>query len=408
MRTQLTSGELNRLSPREPGLHAHCIRVRTLASEIGRSLGMPIRAATILEQAALLHHAPELLLHSPRPIKAPEDLRRFLQAFHCFPAHSEKRPDLSTEILALANLIDEWIEAETNYGDLSQPLWTGLEPLRELFRDEVWDRARTLFPASFDESKRKWEIPVQPEVASHLRALLTNPSSFSLTRLGRIANQDPAIAGRLIEAANSPLFHAATRIRSVQHALSYLGENASRKIIAGLVARAIFGSTGALAPLWMHSLRTAEFLENLARAKGLMDPSEALLTGLVHDVGRIAILRQKEAAMYKRLTEPGCAATWAETLLFGADHAELGASILASWRFPESIVAAVRYHHRPAESDSAGAAALYVAEFWSETDEDLPSLRQLRAALSRIGCGLEDLWPLDEMDAIGAALLKMA
>ena len=100
-------------------------------------------------------------------------------------------------------------------------------------------------------------------------------------------------------------------------------------------------------------------------------------------MGRIALVRQKEAAMHARLTEAGGAATWAETLLFGVDHAELGARILESWRFPEPIVEAVRFHHRPAESESAGAAALYAAEFWLESDEDLPSMRQLQTALSR-------------------------
>jgi putative nucleotidyltransferase with HDIG domain len=425
MRTQFTSGELDRLSPREPGLHAHCERVRTLASEIGNSFGIPYRSAVFLQQASLLHHSPELLRDnaldwlvadifngngdSSRRMQTPEGLRHLLQAFHCFPRRSrETKAELLPEILALANLIDEWIEGEMNYGDLAQPLWDSLEGVRELFRDELWARARSLFPASLGDPQRNWEIPMQPEVAHHLRSLLTHSSSYSLSRLAKIASQDPAIAGRLIQAANSPLFHAGTRIRSVQHALTYLGENASRKIITGLIARSMFGSNGALVRLWRHSLRTAEFLENLARAKGLMEPSEALLMGLVHDVGRIAIQRQKEAAMYARLIEPGCPATWSETLLFGVDHAELGARILASWRFPESMVAAVRFHHRPAESDSVGAAALYAAEFWSESDEDLPSLRQLRTALSRIGCAMEELSPLDALDAASTALLKIA
>jgi hypothetical protein len=42
-----------------------------------------------------------------------------------------------------------------------------------------------------------------------------------------------------------------------------------------LMARSMFGSSGSLRHLWEHSLKAAKFLDNLARAKGFMDPSEA-------------------------------------------------------------------------------------------------------------------------------------
>jgi hypothetical protein len=35
------------------------------------------------------------------------------------------------------------------------------------------------------------------------------------------------------------------------------------------------------------------------------------------------------------------------------------------------------------------ASALYAAEFWAGTDEDLPSFRHLTASLQRLGCTLQ-------------------
>ncbi len=425
MRLQLTQGELARFSPAEPGLHAHCVRVSALVSEIGRTITIPLRSAMVLQQAALIHHCVELIpgdaaagrlladvfadaVGAWKPTGAPESLASVLQAFHCFPERTgDAMGDLLGEILALANLIDEQIEGAAMDGATHAALWKNLEALRGMFTDKLWLRARELFPAAID-SQRTWEIPVQPDVAQHLAGFLRQPAAYSLSRLAEIANRDPATAGRLIQAANSPLFSARMRIGSVRHALAYLGENASRRIVTALMARSMFGSSGTLRRLWEHSLKIGRFLENMARVEGFMEPSEALLTGLVHDVGRIALVRQKEAAALGRLTAAGGVATWAETLLYGVDHAELGARILESWRFPEGIVEAVRFHHLPAESMSRGAAALYAAEFWSESDEDLPSLRHLHAGLSRIEIRMDELSRFEALDAAVGALLKIA
>ncbi len=335
-----------------------------------------------------MHHASELVLNNmafdrliadlvgksaaaPKPMEMPEILASVLQAFYHFPGKTgDATGDPLAEILALANLIDEQIEGASIDGSEPGALWESMEPMRGMFREKLWSVARGLFPAAANTSQRIWEIPIQPDIAEELIGLLRHTASYSLTRLSRIASRDPAIAGRLIEAANSPLFHARMRIRSVPHALAYLGENASRRIVTALIARSMFGSSGTLRRMWQHSLKAAHFLENMARVKGFMEPSEALLTGLVHDIGRIAIVRQKESAMHARLMQAGGAATWAETLLFGVDHAELGARILESWRFPEQIVTAVRFHHRPTETESTAAAALYAAEFWLESEHD--------------------------------------
>ncbi len=379
-----------------------------------------------------MHHAPGLppqrralqrlladVLEEPgakqKPLDLPESLAAALDCFHRFPERGgDALAQTLAQILALANWLDERIESYAfdrgeRHPDERIPLWESLEDLRGLFSEKLWLAARTLFPAA--AVNRCWQIPVQPDVARELVSLLGQRERCSLTRLGRVASRDPAIAGGLVQAANSPLFHARMRIRSVQHALAYLGENASRRIITGLVARLLFGDSAALRQLWRHSLRTAQFLENLAAAGGLLEPNEAMLTGLVHDIGCIAIVRQKEAPMYARLTAAG-PATWAEILLYGQDHAELGANILESWRFPEPIVAAVRFHHRPADAPgdaaAAGAAALYAAEFHMETDEDLPSLRHLRSAIAGAGFRPDELARFDACDPAVTALLKIA
>jgi HD-like signal output (HDOD) protein len=113
----------------------------------------------------------------------------------------------------------------------------------------------------------------------------------------------------------------------------------------------------------------------------------------VHDIGRIALQNQHRQGLtvYGRLAEQGCPAVYIERLLFGRDHAGIGSAVLHSWQFPDDLVEAVQFHHQPADSESVCAAALFAAEFWAETDEDLCPIRHLSVALSRVGWSREML-----------------
>jgi putative nucleotidyltransferase with HDIG domain len=124
-----------------------------------------------------------------------------------------------------------------------------------------------------------------------------------------------------------------------------------------------------------------------------MDADEALLLGLVHDIGRqqtqrAAANRQSTCA---RLLNGGCPLAYVERLLFQCDHGDVGAEVLKAWDFPEHLTDAVRYHHRPEASDGVHAAVLYLIEFWTGGEEDLPSLTRLGSALARTGVSGETL-----------------
>lgn len=425
MRIHLTNQKFKSLLPAEPGLKAHCRRVSAIAVAIGRSMRLPVRSMPLLEQAALLHHTPGCILDGAAlrrlaveiqgacaPSRAdggelPDALAGVLRSFHAFPARTGERAEQTlAEILGLSNWLDEQLEARSldpaSYG----PVWANLEPLKGMFRSEIWSAATQSFPGAVPAGK--WELPIQADIAREFMHLMQRDGAWDTADLIRLASQDPAIAGRLIQAANSPLFGHRVRIRSVQQAVVYLGIDASKRILAGLVARSLFGSSRSQSELWKHSLWVAHFLENAAKSKGFMSPEEALLAGLVHDVGRLAITKHRMMPAHIQFAQQEGPAVWAETLLFGVDHSEIGARILESWRFPESIVTAVRLHHRPAETDSVAASAVYAAEFWSETDEDLPSLRQLKAALARLGCTLDGLAEFEKSDGSLSALLAVA
>jgi hypothetical protein len=113
-------------------------------------------------------------------------------------------------------------------------------------------------------------------------------------------------------------------------------------------------------------------------------------------------------AAHARLLTKGCCPVFAELLLCRFEHGELGADILRVWNFPEHLIEAVQHHHHPEQSDSEMAALLYVAEFWSGSDEDLPSALRLARAMARCGLSDQQVISLDDTNGLLDALIRAA
>lgn len=156
------------------------------------------------------------------------------------------------------------------------------------------------------------------------------------------------------------------------------------------VFQPLFGSAS-LRDLWRHSLTVAQLTERVALLSARIDPQEAFLAGLVHDIGRLALqkVRHEYVADYQRLTGRGCEPVFAEMVLCGFDHGAIGAEVLRCWSFPEHLIEAVGQHHRPEFGDSLLAAAIYLAEACSGAREDLASEVRVELAEDRLGIAFE-------------------
>jgi putative nucleotidyltransferase with HDIG domain len=231
-----------------------------------------------------------------------------------------------------------------------------------------------------------WRVPVFPQAAVLILRMLRDPEA-SVSDVVKAASLDQATAGLVMQLANSALFGPRSPVSTLSRAIVRLGFATSAKVVTSAALRPLFGSPN-LHAAWRHSLLVADLAEQLASRAGIIAPQEAYLAGLVHDVGQFALrsLPVYDLARLHGLERGGCPAVYAEHLLLRTDHAALGAQIAAGWRLPENMVSAIRQHHRPRNADNPLACLLYLAEFISQPDEDLPSKVRLEAALE--GCGL--------------------
>ena len=371
--------------PQEAILEGHCNRVGAIANLIAHHLFLATEEKSLLQAASLL-------LHRHANSGAPADVRAVLAAFGKAGLGNPLHRQLAA-ILRLCDAFDREFQAQpSQHKDapeileglrrgVDQGLWPRkiLDALEECTRPQVTPEPST------------WPVPVFPQAAMQTLNTLRDPAA-SVPHVVDAARRDPATAGAIIHLANSALFADLEPTGNLQVAVARLGFDTARKVVASLAMRPLL-FLPKLASLWPHSIEVADLAEQLAaRAKGI-DPGESYLAGLLHDVGRIALLASTlyDAARLQGLEQSGCPPVYAEGLILRTDHAVVGGLIAAKWRLPGHLVRAIRQHHRPETATSPLAYLLYLAEHLAGAQEDLPSSLRLEMALDGLGLTAADL-----------------
>jgi putative nucleotidyltransferase with HDIG domain len=240
------------------------------------------------------------------------------------------------------------------------------------------------------------QLPVFPAVALEVLHELRSADA-SLAAIERLASRDQVLTASLIRVANSALYGASRDVSTLTSAIVRLGTEVAAQIVIAASLKPSFASP-LVRDLWQHSTRAAAVCAQLAARGGAAVTGEAVVLGLIHDIGRLVIhaLPGGRAAAHGRITDGSGCMVIADYLVCGRDHAELGAVVLERWNFPAEFIKAVRHHHRPEATDSRLASMLYVAEYLTGFDEDIPLLSRLADALARTGMPLAECLDLAE------------
>ena len=190
-------------------------------------------------------------------------------------------------------------------------------------------------------------FPTCFDAALRLRKELQNPD-LPIPRMVKVVALEPLVATRLIQMAGSVLYSPdGTPARDLQAAIHRLGVELVRTSALAIAMSqllraketAVFGDFAKA--LWGHSIRTAAATRLLAQTNTRINPDQALLAGLVHDLGAFYMLYR--AAQYEELrVRPG---TVKHVMLQW--HEGIGVSLLSALGLPEDIVNAVTDHDQP-------------------------------------------------------------
>jgi HD-like signal output (HDOD) protein len=200
----------------------------------------------------------------------------------------------------------------------------------------------------------KITLPTLPEVALRVRDAAESESS-SAAEIAAIIVTDAAVSARLLQVANSPLYRGRVPIDSVQMAVTRLGVRLVRSLVVSLAMQGMFQATSdaldqRFRRIWENSVQVAAIARVLAKPLPHLDNEQAMLAGLIHDIGALPILVMAEN---KDLNDEEALDFLLERL-----SPEIGRMILDSWDFPPTL-AAVTEHFNDFAYD-AGPQADYV------------------------------------------------
>lgn len=196
----------------------------------------------------------------------------------------------------------------------------------------------------------KASLPVLDQNAARAQQMLQQ-GEFDLRELEQLVSSDPALTSGLLRAANSSFYGGLNKIVTVRDALARLGTNNVAQVIVMVTQKELYQLrdpklASLAAVLWTHAVACGAGSRWLAKRLHMPEVErEALLGGLLHDVGKLLLLRVVDDLILARQLRDPSAQLLQEVL--ARMHAEQGEALLAAWNIPDPYRALVRRHHEP-------------------------------------------------------------
>ncbi len=248
-------------------------------------------------------------------------------------------------------------------------------------------------------------LPAMPQILVKLLGHL-QADDLGMPELAALIANDAGMTGKLLAVASSSAYHRTGRGVNLEQALVALGTDMIKTLV---ISDSVFqtfnsfphsGSTD-LRAFWKRSLAAAVLARDIARRIDYPHLEEAYLAGLLHNVGRLALLATapKEYAFnFTAMDDEDLCAVEQRTLQI--THAEAGAWLLERWQLDSFLADAVLYHHESSERLESAHPLIRIvrlAHLMSHHPEDTEALAD-GAAL----CGLDTV----ELPAMLAAAAR--
>ncbi|NOQ79149.1 MAG: HDOD domain-containing protein [Gammaproteobacteria bacterium] len=194
-----------------------------------------------------------------------------------------------------------------------------------------------------DLEKQKLVLPTMPEVALKVRDAVSDEDA-SAKQIANVIALDPAISARMIQVANSPLLRGSKKTDTVEQAITRMGHTLVKSMVINMAMQQVFKASNPLTKkymqtIWTQSTQVASIASAMASHFTKLKPDQAMLAGLVHNIGALPIITRAEqipalmqdedifASLIERLSGP------------------IGTSILKSWNFPDNLSIVANEHN---------------------------------------------------------------
>lgn len=219
-------------------------------------------------------------------------------------------------------------------------------------------------------------LPTLPDIALKVRDAVSKGEATS-QELADMIVTDAALSARLIQVANSPLYKGSVDVNSIQMAVTRLGSSTIKTLITSMVMQQMFSPSSPLLEqyfreTWEQGVNVSSISRALASFVPHLNPDEAMLAGLIHQIGKLPILMLVEDIPEFRDSPSRL------NKLMEKAHPSIGRVIMDTWDFPDDLksVASQYVNFQRDESEKADYVDLVqVAFLQSIAGTDHPACR---------------------------------
>ncbi len=182
--------------------------------------------------------------------------------------------------------------------------------------------------------KGELETPSFPDVALKIRKAIEQ--DCEIEDLVKIINMDPVISAKLIQVVNSPFYMLMNPISNCFNAINRLGRKTTRDLVITFSMKNLIKSDKPLIKkliqqTWIQSVKVSSISFTLAKLIQHGDANEALLAGLLHNIGVLPIL-----SFAGTLPDNSYQISDVE-LCMNEFQGRIGSIILQQWEFPDKL-----------------------------------------------------------------------
>lgn len=217
--------------------------------------------------------------------------------------------------------------------------------------------------------RRLETLPALPSTVDRVHEAVSD-LNVSANDVAQTIIKDPPIAAKVLSVANSAAYGFSNKVATVELAVALLGLRETYTIVLSAAVLNLFEKNKIFnyQAYWEEAMNCAAAAKLIARAADRERDSSIFTAGLLHDIGRIALLETVPEIYVKVSPElVGDELIEAEEKHLGLTHTEAGYELATRWNLPDELALPIRFHHHPNLADSLkeNVAIVSLAERWT-------------------------------------------
>ncbi|MGB0678687.1 MAG: HDOD domain-containing protein [Polyangiales bacterium] len=232
-------------------------------------------------------------------------------------------------------------------------------------------------------------LPARPKVHQRLCQLIEGEASIH--EVAALIASELAICARVMHVANTAFYARGRAVRDVHDAVSLLGLKTTSAIALAVetFAKLRVSTYFDVDALHTHSDLVGQLAAQLVPQE---DAPEAMLGGLLHDIGSLLIavyFPDKGKRAQRQAERDKLDLAVAETHTLGFAHTDIGGYLLRLWHLNEDMATAVEQHHSVGiEARTTVSLAIFAADYYLHSDTNVADwtglTEQEQAAVTKV------------------------